>query len=44
MSERKVVLLQDFAPAMGNDLKSMPADDLKMLIEYFRTYRKKACC
>ncbi len=35
MSERKVVLLQDFAPAMGNDLKSMPADDLKMLIEYF---------
>ena len=44
MSERKVVLLQDFAPAMGNDLKSMPADDLKMLIEYFSDIPEESCC
>ena len=35
MSERKVVLLQDFAPAMGADLKCLPAEDLKMLTDYF---------
>ena len=36
MSERKVVVLPDFAPASGSELKSIPQADMKELLEYFR--------